>query len=621
MRRFACLTALCLLAAACGRQKDPPPLTGETHLNVISPVAGAELLATESPTIVVSGTISTTSLISAYDVWINGEPVHVDPKGAFKVDLVPEVGVNHVKVEGRNNGGEIVTREMDVMWAPGYVPTLPESTGFDLDSAIELRLGQQLFDSRLYDTDLDLSTDPVMARDLSQMVELVLWNVDLASLVNGNIVLGQGDTTLDITIPAATPFDVVVDAEIIDTPEPGIELFLDLVDVYLDMDGQLTVAGNTWLIDGGIAADMYAFAQITMDASGDGVVVNVSDVAAAVGPLTPMFTGPDGDELNAFVTLGEYELRTLVESLVADQLIPTFTSELPALFESVLGALDSSLSDLSFDLDTGLGDPVSVSLSGQMGALDIGAGPPIGADPGHMTVRQVVEIRTTGTPMHPGSRGAPQADVTLDPPFSDGAGLNLAVRLDFVNALLHAMWNDGLLDGELDLAGTTVHLGGTLPPMVRATPMDQSCYVDGQRCDVVLQIGGLDVTFPEIEQHFTMNATVGARIDIGTDEIALRLQDTPEVRVWEVSDMAGEPGSFTAESLHTLITQVIWPGLADELGNLSIALPVPNLSDIGLTAAAPALQDATLGLSVEQAGVESGYLRLAADLELEDPQP
>jgi hypothetical protein len=622
VRRFLAVL-VCVLAAACGRSKENSAPREETVLEVTSPVAGAELLAGEHPVIEVSGALSSEEPVEELEIWVNGEPVKVDGNGAFSASLTPNVGVNHIKVEGYDGrSDEPITREMDVLWAPGYVAPLPASTGFDLTGAIELRLGQQLFDARLLGTDLDLSPDPVVARDLASMVELVLWHVDLASLLAGSLQLGEGDTSLDITIPAVTPADVVVDAEVISDTEQGVDLFIDLTGVYLEMDGELAVAGNTWVVDGGIAADMYAFARVTVALTTAGVVATVSDASTAVGPLTPMFTGPDGAELNAFVTLGEHELRTLVETLVADELIPTFTNELPGLFEAVLGALDATLSEVTFELDSGLGEPVGVSLHGEAGGLDFAAGPPIGADPGHVTVRQDVSVRTTGTPLHPDSRGALQIDAVSGPPFSDGSGLNLAVRMDLVNALLHALWNDGLLEAEVDVIGTPALVSARLPPIVRDTPLELACYVGEERCDLILQIGQLEVEFPEDEQRFGVQMTVGARIHVGENEIALTLQEAPTLHVWEDTPITDEPGAYTPDFIEDLFANIVWPALAEGIANnLSIALPVPSLADLGLADSAPALASSTLQVTVQQAGVESGYLRLAADLTLEAPQP
>lgn len=620
---LACGTALAAASAACGSRHSGSHQEVPTVLTVTAPIAGSELSADDTPAIVVAGNVESPVAVSDLEVWVNDTLVKLGPDGTFSTAIDPKVGVNHIKVEVYDGRApdEPVTRELDVLWAPGYLAPLAGSTGFDVPGAIQLRLGQRLFDARLLDTDLDLTTNPIVARDLASMVELVLWKADLASLLNGSIQLGSGDTSLDVTIPGVSPTGVVVDAEIVDDPVQGIDLYIDMTGVYVAMNGTLAIAGNSWQIDGGIAADMHAYARIAVADSAGNVVATVSDATASVGPLTPMFTGPDGDALNAFVTLGQNDLHTLLESLVSDQLIPTFTDQLPGAFESVLGALDSTLSNVSFTLDSPLGgDPVEVSLLGTMGGLTFTNGPPIGAVPGSVLVQQNLSVRTTGAPIHPDSRGALEpAPPGVAPPFSDGTGMNLAVRVDFVNALLHALWDDGLLEGQLDVLGTPALVSAKLPPIVRDTPMDLSCDVAGERCDLVLQIGQLEVEFPDMEQRFVIDVTVGAKIDIGASEISLALQETPDVHVWLDTPKTDGPG-FTPDALQTVFVNVLWPSISDAIaGNLSVALPVPSIADLGLADVAPDLQNATLGITVQQVGVDSGYLHLDGDLTLEAP--
>src|SRR5215510_1522188 len=222
------------LACACGSAAmDSVPPPAEITLVITSPAPGAELVAAEHPTIAVSGTISTTDPAQGTPLaWVNG--VRVDVKaGAFTTELTPEVGINHIKVEGGDGIGEPVAQELDVMWAPAYLPPQSGQTGFDLAGALELRLGQRFFDARLLGTALDRSTDPIVARDVASALELILWHVDLAGLITGGIHAGQGDASLDITIPSVAPSDIVVDARIVDGPQPAIDLKIDLVGVFL----------------------------------------------------------------------------------------------------------------------------------------------------------------------------------------------------------------------------------------------------------------------------------------------------------------------------------------------------------------------------------------------------
>jgi hypothetical protein len=349
MRAFA---LLCIAAsAACGGSSTEDPEPSVVTIVVTSPSPGAELAEADSPTIAVTGTVSTTAGVP--EAWVNGQRVAVAPDGSFTAQLPPAIGVNHVKVEGGDGIGALVLgAELDVMWAPDYLAPIAGTTGFDLDGALDLELGQRFFDERTFGTTLDLTTDPVVAGDLGQALELILWHVDLAGLLGGRIQVGSGGSAIDIAIPSAAPGSIVVDARIVDAPERAIQLDISLLGVFVAMDGTFQFGNRTLLIDGGIAADMHASARLTLATAEDGSIqVGAANVTATVGPLVPSFTGPDGDELDAFITLGGNDFRVLVEQLIADQLIPTFTEKVPPLLESLLGATGSVLDDVMFELD------------------------------------------------------------------------------------------------------------------------------------------------------------------------------------------------------------------------------------------------------------------------------
>src|SRR5207248_8711544 len=103
--------------------------------------------------------------------------------------------INHVKVAAGDGFGDLATQELSVMWAPDYLPPIAGTAGFDVEGALGLELGQAMFDGRLFGTTLDLGTDPVVARDVAAALELILWNIDLASLLGGGIHLGSGSST------------------------------------------------------------------------------------------------------------------------------------------------------------------------------------------------------------------------------------------------------------------------------------------------------------------------------------------------------------------------------------------------------------------------------------------
>ncbi|MBA2539060.1 MAG: hypothetical protein H0V17_05445 [Deltaproteobacteria bacterium] len=615
-------TQLCMLAlVACGGT-DASPEAGDITVTITSPSPGDELLESESPAIRVTGSIATTSpAFGTLEAWVNGERVQLASDNTFSVEVAPDIGVNHIKVQGGDGITALVGQELDVMWAPAYLAPIAGTTGFDIPGGIRLQLGQRFFDARTFGTELDLSTNPVVARDLASALELILWHVDLASLLGGALQFGSGNASLSVTIPSATPGAIITDARVVDDPVKAIDLSIDLNGVFLEMDGTFAFGNRTLIIDGGITADLHASARLTLGLAEDGTIeVTVSQISAQVGPLVPAFTGDDGDELDAFITIGNSDFRRLIEGLIESELIPTFTDKVPPLLETLLGATDSLLDNLEFTLDPGLGVPVTLQLDGSIGALDVEAGPAIGTLPGHVSVIQDLTVRTTSEPVHASSRGAARLEAQPAAPNTLTAGVHLVMRQEFLNGLLHSLWNSGLLEGEAVFGGLTAKVSAKLAPVVRPTPPSSDCKIDGVRCDVILQLGQIEVGIADFEQSFGVNAQAGARIVVEGTKVSLKIQELPELIVWETST---EHGVLTPEVVRDLIATLVWPELFGAIGdNLSIELPLPDLAALGLDTLGPGLADAELLLEMRQRpDVTGGFLTLGADLELATPQP
>jgi hypothetical protein len=599
------------------------PVEPTVTVTVSSPAPGAELIASEHPSILVAGSVTVSGESSGEpEAWVNGVLVAVQADGSFTTELSPVPGINHIVVEGSDGIVPLVLgEEMDVLWATDYVAPLAGTTGFDLSGALELGLGQRFFDMRALGTTLDLTTDPVIASDLASALELIVWHIDLAGLLDGGIQVGDGDSSIDITIPTVSPDDIVVDARIVDSPERAIQVDVDLLGVSIGMEGTFQFVGRTLVIDGSIAADMHAGARLSLATGPDGSIdVGVVGATATVGPLVPSFTGPDGDELDALIALGGNDFRLLIENAIAEQLIPTFTEHVPPLLESLLGATDDLLDDLDFTLDPGFGRPVELQLDGQLGGLEVVPGPAIGSAPGRVTVRQDLSIRTEGKPIHPASRGAPRLDLMAGPPDATTTGVRLGIRVDLFNALFHSLWNAGLLEGEASFGGLSAVVSAKLPPVVRSTPLETTCTIEGARCDVTLQLGQVEVALPDAQQSFALSASAGARIVIDGATVSILIQEVPTVRVWETSEV---PGTVQPEVVRELIASVAWPALFGAIGeNLTVALPLPDLAELGLADLAPGLADASLELVTRRRPTFSGgMLVLDADIALETPPP
>lgn len=614
MRAYLCLAALC----ACSGLPTPEK-PGELTLSITSPTPGDELVGQAS--IAVTGTLATTNpKFGVLQAWVNGAAVTLDDSGAFSAELVPTVGINHIQVDASDGAGTIVNKQLDVLWGADYLPPTAGTAAFEVPDALDLYLGQRFFDGRQFGTTLDMSTDPVVAHDLGAALELILWNIDLASLIGGGIHVGTGSSALDIAIPSATPAEITVDATV--ATASALDLSIDLNGVFLATTGTFHYSTRDLVVAGGISADMHASAHLALAVQSDGTIgVTVSDVTAVVGPLTPQFTGSDGNTLDGFITVGNNDFRTLVENLIQQQLIPTFTDKIPPLLEQLLGATDKLLDNVSFSLDSKLGSPVTLTLNGTVGGLDVVPGPAIGFAPGHVTVRQGVSITTTATaPVHPTSRGALRVSSSATLPATPASALEVVLSEDFLNAMLHSLWNSGLLDGSNSFGGLTATVSAKLPPVAIPTPDGADCSIDGVRCDMLLQLGEIDIALPDFNQTFALQATAGARVIVDGTTVSLVIQETPEILVWETSEV---PGRLSTAAVHDIIAAVVWPQLFGAIGNnLHITLPIPDLAALGLASLSPNLANAQLSLDVRQhATVDAGYLSLGADLELQTPHP
>lgn len=606
------------------------PDAGMPTLTITSPTPGEEIDGSTSPMITVAGTLTDANPDAQLHLFVDGTEAPLGAGGAFSVDLTPQFGINHIVVEASDDFSPLAQKEMDVMWAPGYLAPNAGTTQFDFSDAILLRIGQRFFDDGL---PLDLTPDGmgnVTAQDLADILQLVLLDADLGSLVTNPVI---SSSALSLSVTGVTVGNVGVAVDLYDPPgtdDAGLNLSLDIRDATIDTSGWANLGGNCTAgvgpdcksLDGTITTRVLVNASIELSRDPMSGAYTAQTTNFTVDLLNPAnnggctnricgtFTDPDVQAVFAVASSGLY---SEIQSLVQDQLVGQLTNLLPSLLGDLLLQIDGALADLSFTLDTGLGNPITVDLQSQITSLETVPG-----SLGYLTAHFDASVGTPNTPVHPASLGAPQADTMPMPPFTTLGRLQLAVRQDMINGLLHSLWNSGMLDLQVSLGSVTADVSAKLPPVVRDTPLGAPCYVDGQPCDVVLQIGQLELD--ALGQRFGINAEAGARIELSGGRVSLAIQATPTVTVWPLSDTSG---TVTPELIQQLVTTTVWPMLFDSLGSsLSFPLPLPALSDLGIGTIAPALSSATLDLSASQRiDVQSGYLGLVADLSLTAPAP
>lgn len=589
----------CIADDVCGRAFFHVD-AGLPKLTVTQPERGAALGGDRTQTIAVRGVATDTG--GTISVRINGVPVAVDETGNFALDVDARFGVNHLEVtagDGVQPGEVRVTR--DVLWAPRYLRV--GDTQADVPDAARLWLGQSLLD---LDTPVVVpeGEGPWTLADLSSLLAGLLGAADANALL-GNV--DAGGLQIERVTLGVPEVDLYV------VPE-GLELFLRLGGLHLDVAGQFAFEGATLDLTGGLDASLAAFAHLTFDIAPDGsLAIEVDQSGVVLESLQGTFRDAGAQAL--IDTLGS-RLRGTVEGLASGLVDGIIREQLPTLVRTGLDGLIGSLGDIPIRLDVGLeGAPVA----------ELGLG---------LLPEDVIRHRRTGLALalsarltHPMPVQAPNPAVPGIPGLSEGeppAGtdvpLGLSMRLELLNGLLHEVWRTGLLQlspglpPEIGALLQSVRLDARLPPVVAPAAPGGAFPLDAQLGDVRVFLTGPAGGDPD-EYVLTLTAGISLEMD---DTGALRLvsADMPVIQA-ELLRAAGARPVLAADALEAIFGAVVWPKVRDALaGGLSLAIPTVDVDPGQIGAVAPRIQGLTLKPSLgERSAVFEGWLLLEGSLE------
>jgi hypothetical protein len=572
-------------------------------LEVTSPTPGAELGGDGATTITVTGSVTDTQTAGVY---VNGNPAQLDSTGSFSVEVVPFFGTNHIEVvasDGVTAGARV---EMDVLWAEGYLPAVDSTSGrpqLVLDDGISLQLGQPLFDDGQA---LDTSVQPIITKDLADVLQLVISNLDVFSQLPNGGNLSSG--SLNLAVTAVRLNQTTVEFNVLDT---GLELYVRIGQLQADTTGSLNLSGQNLNLAGGIDALVSAYARIGVSkpAPDQPIAVSVDNLVITLEQATPHFTD---DDANAVFKVASSALHTTLQTQISNAFQGTLSNTLPGLLFSLLNALDTALANKQIPLMTDFFPAVTIDFDGRVAAVETAY-----RDRLRATLRTAVGTESTAVMTQ--SRGVassePGGGVT-DLPFFHEARLQLALRLTVLNGLLHGLWNSGLLEidaqslipDSLRMALQMAQLSGKLPPVARPPRPNENF-------DLVLNIGQLELTtkFQNENTRFGITFDAGVTLSVDGNRISVNIADMPNVRVWIIETDAEMP-VLNEDLLKSILISTLWPQLSGAFSNgLGFDLPIPSLGD--LTSLAPALAGFSLSLS-ESAPVtfRDGILVFEADL-------
>ncbi|MBX3272720.1 MAG: hypothetical protein KF729_20835 [Sandaracinaceae bacterium] len=550
---------------------------GSPTLELEQPRPGQEL---DDPAgIVVRGSVADRSMARVY---VDGMSAAVDEMGRFEATIPASFGVNHVVVSATDGLTETAELELDVLWAPEYLPALGAdgTPHLSLDDGLSLWLGQDFFDDRAA---LDTSTRPIMTRDLADVLTLVITSLDVRSFVPDPVIDNPGTFVLRVT--DATVAEPQVE---IDVTGEGAELFVRLGRVTIQTSGFLMIEGTSLPLTGTVRGSAVAFAPLIIrkEAEDAPLVVELGTLVVGLESLQGEFAS---EETAAVFRLAEGILRSTLEATLVDALEDTLAASVPMVLGDALGAIDTALAMQSIPLDSAPFPPVTITIDGRIRRLDSTFRRDLVA-----TLR--TDVGTTSASVHPGSLGVPRT-TTLPPlPFVNQGSLQLGVRLELLNGLLHSLWASGLLDIDATallpsgVSGlvSSARLVGRMQPVLRpGRPAEDDA--------LVLSIGQLELelTFMGEPVRFGMSLEAGVDIDLASSRLAIDLAETPRLRIWTLQ-APSNPRLLTPSTVETLLLD-LWPDLrASITGGLAFDLPIPAIGDLG--GIAPDLAGLTLAL-------------------------
>ncbi|RDV36378.1 hypothetical protein DV096_19370 [Bradymonadaceae bacterium TMQ3] len=569
----------------------PPTVTLE------SPLPGAQLLAAEHPTIEVSGQVTDPNPIVS--VHVNGQAIELDEDGHFSTTFEPRVGLNAVNVtafDGLHDREGYA--EANFIWAPAYHPADVDGS-VTLDDGLILNLGQNFFDDS---QPLEiLSEAQVATDDLADILYLVLRYLDLTSQLP--------DPVVDSSALTLRILDVAVNEPRveIDVTDEGLQLFAQIPNLVATTAGGLEFNDQSLSLDGELSASLAVFAEISVaKASAEAPFeVELERFELALEQATPNFVSP---EVNAVFELANSALRTSLESIILESVNLSFIDSLPALLLDVFTSLEGAISEQSFELDLGTGQPVALNFNGQISQL---------APVYREGLDGIVQARlSTGVdPLFAESPGVPLLSApTSALPYFQSSRLQIGLNTALVNGIFHSLWNAGLLTMDIsemipapfNTLVQAAQIDGKLPPLV-APPQN------GEPYDLMIYLGQLEIemTWPDRVDRFGARIKVGANMGLSGGEIGITLAEEPDIHMWLISSTMDEP-QLTADMLEQLMYDQLWPEIEGAFGEgLSFAVPAPDLGALGEFS--PALADLQLTLQQSQPlATRQGFLMVDA---------
>ncbi len=615
-----------------GTSQDYPSLSAEITLTCDS--VGPMVLITEpkrgatlngDPIVHVKGTvIDATSALKSFT--IGGQTVTVAGDGSFTFDIPSVWGMNPIDWEAHDEWDNITTGIQTYYYSTQwYLSDFNTPKDSEINDAIGIWLSQAVLDNPPH--------DHAHPHDIATVLEIVLGSLDLSSLLGANgiplnipIVSGVSIAgnifikNVKLGDPAKNDGYPVIAMEVLQGGvHVGATIYSFSLDLELDMaiaplpPAKVTIQLTADKIDLGI--DIF----LSKDPTTGKLVSSAKNTTLQFTNLKALpINGPLSNTINPILGQIESAILAPLTNLITGILGPQLNTAIGGAMGSALGALAINTT-IPLGPFIGKGAPANLKLTSDIGTLSFQ--PKQGIVFGlaaSMTAEKKVPHDVLGSIGRAGCLVDKAKPVVFNP--TEKYGLEVGLADDFVNQLLEAIWNGGLLQlsldssvlGNIDLStygvtNLTVDTDFMLPPILN-TCADSEW--------LTLQIGDLGIhamlSFSGTPIDMYAYAMVTAKVKIeavpdpknpGSKAISLTLDPKSIALKLEVTKINSEALAFK-DIFVSLITGML-PNLVGGMSSSLGAIPLPSIDLSTLSPAIP--KGTTLGLDIQDIANVAGY--------------
>ena len=558
--------------------EDGPVLVDSTgpSIRVTTPDRGVEIPSSDGPTVLVTGSVSD-AFTGVVSVDVNGQPATLAAGGLFSFSMTPEQGLNGIDIVAVDGDGNVSDHHQTFLWGEFNPMGSPQEDG------VLARLNEGAID-----TIEDLAStlfDPQAI--VSGLVNQPLWSNSQQTCINiwpfGNQCVTWWD--FDAGITSATLGNMVLD---LDAQNGYLDFFASFTPFSIGggLWGQifpsvsfLTININLGLVASANSAQIESEVSLWVNSNNEiQVGMNNTDVNLPGFGMQIYGAGILDDVLNPVLNW----LSPLLEGVMEAVLPPVIESQMPGLISDALGDIDiaTTIPLLGADIDVeALPQDIDIDVDG-------------------MTIALESITSTTPSASAPPTLGAwTRSDYAL-PSFGATPDFQLSMADNFVNQLLHAVWQAGVIDFSMDSSELGLDLADLqdflplsviefetlplLPPVVGPSSTGTGLLELGLGDMLVNVYGDPGGTYGlmlqlavhiEADAELTIDANNEIQFGVGAPVVSMNYVTSD----WP--DLNGE----VAEDLMDAVVDLLAPMLTDTLSGIG-GIPIPELPGFALGA-------------------------------------